>query len=137
MDDVGVPADSGTVHARRRRARVLATAAAVVLLLSGASTHVPHDETTATVGVAVVRPAYQGHYVTTDDVATLQAQGRATTEVLNRELVCQGVELYFDTPDERDAYLTEYAARFPVEPPYLAGDPCSPYRDSPRYVAGG
>ena len=135
MDDVGVPTQDQPVRARRWP-WVLAAAATVVLLLSGASAHARGDETDV-VGVAAVRPAYQGHYVTPDDVATLQAQGLATAEVLNRELVCQGVELYFDTPTERDAYVAGYDARFPNEPPYLAGDPCSPYRDSPAVVAGG
>ena len=70
------------------------------------------------------------------DVAALRAQGLATTSVLNRELVCQGVELFFDTTDQRDAYLADYLDRFPAEPPYLPGDPCRPFRDSPRYVVG-
>jgi hypothetical protein len=88
----------------------------------------------AALATAAVRPAYQGHFVTADEVAELQAQGLAEAPVLNRELACQGVELYFDTADERDAYLAGYVARYPVEPPYLAGDPCRPYRDSPRFA---
>ena len=135
MADVGVPADDGLPRARRRWPWVAGAGALVVLLLTGMGTQ-PRD-TPADAGVIAVRPAYQGHYLTPDDVATLQAQGLATTEVLTRELVCQGVELYFDTADERDAYVAEYTARFPVEPAYLDADPCLPYRDSPRYVAGG
>lgn len=134
MADVDVPADDGFRRARRRWLWALGIVAVVVLLVTGAGARAHDDPTNA--GVTAVRPAYQGHYLTPDDVATLQAQGLATAEVLNRELVCQGVELYFDTAQERDAYVAEYAARFPVEPAYVDADPCLPYRDSPRYVAG-
>ncbi len=133
MDDVAVPRES--VPARPRWFWFLGSGAAIVLLLSGASAHA-HDTGTTGFDATALRPAYQGHYLSPDDVATLQAQGLATTEVVNRELVCQGVELYFDTPAERDAYVTQYTARYPVEPAYLDGDPCAPYRDSPRLVAG-
>lgn len=87
-------------------------------------------------GAVDIRPAYQGHYVTPNDVATLQANGLATASVRNRELTCQGIVLYFDTTSERDEYLAAYVVRFPVEPPYLTGDPCRPYRDSPLFVVG-
>ena len=137
MDDVDVPTRDGTGQARRSWPWVLAATAVVALLLSGASTQPSQDGQTTSVGVAAVRPVYHGQYVTPSDLATLQAQGLATAEVVNRELVCQGVELYFDTSAERDAYLADYDARFPVQPPYLAGDPCSPYRSSPHLVAGG
>ena len=136
MDDVAARTRIESAPARPRWFWFLGVGAAIVLLLSGASAHVRNADTTS-VDTTALRPAYQGHYVTPDDVATLQAQGLATAEVLNRELVCQGVELYFDTPTERDAYVAGYDARFPNEPPYLAGDPCSPYRDSPAVVAGG
>ena len=116
---------------------MLAAAALLVVLLSGASTQAHHGATgPSTLGGIAVRPAYHGEYLTPSDVATLQAEGLATAPVISRELVCQGVELYFDTDAERDAYVADYTARFPVEPPYLAGDPCSPYRDSPHYVDG-
>jgi hypothetical protein len=136
VEDVGVPAGDELLHARARRRRLwlLAAAAAVVVAFSGAGTRAPDEPANA--GVTAVRPAYQGRYLTPGDVATLQAQGLATAEVLNRELACQGVELYFDTAAERDAYVADYAARFPVEPAYVDADPCRPYRDSPRYVAG-
>jgi hypothetical protein len=116
---------------------VLAAAAVLVVLLSGASAQArPGPTGPAALGGIAVRPAYHGRYLTPSDVATLQAEGLATAPVINRELVCQGVELYFDTNAERAAYVADYAARFPVEPPYLAGDPCSPYRGSPHYVDG-
>jgi hypothetical protein len=121
--------------ARLRKASVaLAAVVLVVVVVSAAGSE---GEPTARPTAAAVRPAYQGHYVTQDDVATLQEQGLATASVRTRELACQGIELFFDTSDQRDAYLAEYGSRFPVEPPYLPGDPCRPYRDSPRYVAGG
>lgn len=135
MPDVDVPADERLPRARRRP-WVLAAAGLVVLLLSGAGTRAQDERADTNAGVTAVQPAYRGHYVSPDDVATLQAQGLATAEVLNRELVCQGVELYFDTPAERDAYVAEYTSRFPVEPAYVDADPCLPYRDSPRYVSG-
>lgn len=118
----------------RLRVASVAFAAAVLVVVVAAGNE---TEPTAPPTAAAVRPAYQGHYVTQDDVATLQEQGLATASVRTRELACQGIELFFDTSDQRDAYLAEYGSRFPVEPPYLPGDPCRPYRDSPRYVVGG
>lgn len=133
MDDSGLPDDAP--HARVWW--VLATVAGLVLVGIGAASADGRDAPPAPAAgliVTALRPAYQGHYLTPDDVATLRAGGLATTSVRTRELVCQGIELYFDTVAERDAYLAEYGARFPAEPPYLAGDPCRPFRDSPRYV---
>jgi hypothetical protein len=132
VDDTGVRRD-GPGRVPRRWPWVLAATVVVVLLLSGASFN---DGGTARLGAASLRPVYEGQYVTPLDVATLQEQGLAEAHVVNRELVCQGIELYFNTAAERDAYVAGYDARFPVEPPYLAGDPCRPFRNSPRYVVG-
>ncbi len=127
------PAPGEAAPARRRW--VLVTVAAMLLVVLGAAS-ADGDVRGAGRGDYLIRPAYQGHLLTTADVAALRAQGRAVTSALNRELACQGVELYFDTTDERDAYLADYLSRFPAEPPYLTGDPCRPFRDSPRYIVG-
>jgi hypothetical protein len=122
--------------ARHRRGWILAGVAVLVVLLSGASAQIHGATGPSTLGTIALRPAYHGRYVTPADVATLQSEGLATAPAVNRELVCQGVEVYFDTRAERDAFLADYTARYPVEPPYLAGDPCLPFRDAPRYVDG-
>ncbi len=135
MDDFGVRAD-GESTPGRRRAWVLAGVGLVVVLLSGASTQSGSVEP-STIDTVALRPVYHDRYVTPSDVAWLQTEGLATVPAVNRELVCQGIEVYFDTSAERAAYLADYAARHPVEPAYLAGDPCLPFRDAPRYVDGG
>ncbi len=134
-DVLGSPGDS--IRARRRW--LAAALIGSLLVLMGAAAAYGGGPSRpgssgAAVGAAAVRPAYQGHYVTPDDVATLRAAGLATTSVRNRELTCQGIELFFDTLAERDAYLAAYGSRYPVEPPYLDGDPCRPFRDAPVYV---
>ena len=136
MVDIGVPADGESMPARHRRAWILTAVALLVLLLSGASVHTHGATGPSMLGTIALRPAYHGRYVTPTDIASLQAQGLATASAVNRELVCQDVEAYFDTNAERDAYMADYARRFPVEPPYLAADPCRPFRSSPHYVEG-
>jgi len=134
VDDAGVRADDESMPGRHRRGWVLAGVALVVLLLSGASSHAATAP--SSIGSVALRPVYHDRYISLTDVATLQREGLATAPAVNRELVCQGVEVYFDTNAERDAFQASYAARYPVEPAYLAGDPCLPFRDSPRYVDG-
>lgn len=123
----------------RRSPWVVGLAAFVLLTGPGAAiAEGPVVSRTAPAGLAAggLRPAYHGHHVSPNDVAALQSQGKATASAVNRELACQGIELFFDSPGERDAYLAEYGARFPVEPAYVASDPCLPYRDSPQFVTG-
>ena len=136
MDDDGVPWGDQPVPTRHRRGWVLAGIAVLVVLLSGASTQVHGTTGQSTLGTIALRPAYHDRYVSPSEIALLQAHGLATAPAVNRELVCQGVEAYFDTAAERDAYMAGYAARYPVEPPYLAGDPCRPFRGAPQYVQG-
>ncbi len=136
MDDNGVPWDEEPRRARHPRGWILAGVAVLVVLLSGASTQAHSATGPSTIGTIALRPAYHDRYVTPAEITLLQARGMATAPAVNRELVCQGVEAYFDTTAERDAYLADYAARYPVEPPYLAGDPCLPFRAAPQYVQG-
>lgn len=137
MDEHDVLGSADGMRARRRWVAAALIGSLLVLLGAAAAYGgTPSKTPSAEVGVAAVRPAYQGHYVTPDDVATLRAAGLATTSVRNRELTCQGIELFFDTLAERDAYLAEYGTRYPIEPPYLPGDPCRPFRDAPVYVVG-
>ena len=137
MDDSGVPWDGAAPPARHRRGRVVAGIGLLVVLLSGAGTQAHGSTGPSTLGTVALRPAYHDRYVTPAEIALLQAHGLATAPAVNRELVCQGVEAYFDTTAERDAYQAAYATRHPVEPPYLAGDPCLPFRGAPQYVQGG
>jgi hypothetical protein len=134
VDDDDVRWDDEPAPAHHRRAWILAAVAVLVVLLSGASTQTHSATGPSTIGTIALRPAYHGRYVTPADVAMLQSHGLATAPAVDRELVCQGVEVYFDTNAERDAYLADYAARYPVEPPYLAGDPCRPFRGAAQYV---
>lgn len=136
MDDDGVPWGNEPMPARRRRGWVLVGIGLLVVLLSGASTQAHGATGPSTLDTIALRPAYHDRYVSLAEIAMLQAHGLATDPVVNRELVCQGVEAYFDTTAERDAYLAGYAARYPVEPPYLAADPCLPFRGAPQYVQG-
>jgi hypothetical protein len=136
VDDNGVRWDDEPAPARHKRGWVLAAVAVLVILLSGASTQIHGATGPSTLGTIALRPAYHGRYVTPADVAMLQSHGLATAPAVDRELVCQGVEVYFDTKAERDAYLADYATRYPVEPPYLAGDPCRPFRGAAQYVGG-
>ncbi len=134
-DELPLPAPGDSPRARRRWMAVVAGALLILVVGAASADGAVRAAPGASAGDLYIRPAYQGHFVTPDDVAALQAQGLARASVLNRELVCQGVELYFDTTDQRDAYVADYLSRFPAEPPYLTGDPCRPYRDSPRLVA--
>ncbi|OJV80864.1 MAG: hypothetical protein BGO37_15130 [Cellulomonas sp. 73-92] len=136
MDDDGVSWGDEPVPARHRRGWVLASVAALVVLLSGAGTQAHGATGPSTLRTMALRPAYHDQYVSPSEIALLQAHGLATAPAVTRELVCQGVEAYFDTTAERDAYMAGYAARYPVEPPYLAGDPCLPFRSAPQYVQG-
>jgi hypothetical protein len=124
------------MQSRHRRGWIVTAVVVLVVLLSGASVQTHGATGPSTLGTGGLRPVYHGQYITPRDVATLQAQGLATSSEVNRELVCQGVELYFDSNAQRAAYLADYAKRFPTEPPYLAGNPCSPFRNSPSYAAG-
>lgn len=84
-----------------------------------------------------LRPVYQGHYITMNEVAALQKKGKAMGSVVNEELACQGITLYFDTGAEVDAYNKDFNARHPVTAaptPRPTTDPCAKYTDSPRYV---
>ena len=84
-----------------------------------------------------LRPVYQGHYLTMNEVAALQKKGKAMGSVVNEELACQGITLYFDTGAEVDAYNKDFNARHPVTAaptPRPTTDPCAKYTDSPRYV---
>lgn len=143
MNDDDVLTQEWRTRPARRWPWVLVAAVAAFLVVGGVWVHRGGDSATVgpagSAGVAVgsVRPAYDGRYVTAQEVAALQAQGLATKAALTRELVCQGVELYFDTSAERDAYLSDYAARYPVQPAYVDANPCLPYAGSPRYVDQG
>lgn len=138
-------------HPRRQPARrisaIVSIAAAAVLVTGGAAlaSHVlggpsiwRQDDGSVAIDGSALRPAYQGRYLTADELADLQAQGLATISANNRELACQGITLYFDTDAQWQAYLDDFEARDTGDAatPAAGSDPCEPYADSPRYVTG-
>ncbi len=141
--DKDAPADG---RVRRRRAGIaVAVAAATGLLTGGAAPAAREpgvggiwrqDDGSVAIDVSALRPAYQGRYLTPDELASLESDGRATVSATNRELACQGITLYFDTEAEWAAYLADFEARHAGDAVTLApgADPCAPYADSPRYV---
>jgi hypothetical protein len=86
----------------------------------------------------LLRPAYEGRYLTEAELAALQSHGRASASANNEELACQGITLYFDTEAQRDAYNTDFDARYPSNSSRPtaspSADPCMAYTSAPRYV---
>lgn len=137
---------SASKHARRRGRTALGVALAAVAL-SGGAAFAAHElgvgpiwlqgDGSVAVDGSQLRPAYEGRYLSTSELATLQGQGKAMMGVVNRELACQGISLYFDTDAEWQAYLDDYEVRHGQDEATSlvpGADPCDPYVDSPRYV---
>lgn len=145
MDEIGREKPS---RPARRVGTVAAVTTAVVLVTGGAAmaSHVlggpsiwRQDDGSVAIDGSTLRPAYQGRYLNADELADLQDQGLATIGANNRELACQGITLYFDTDAQWQAYLDDFEARDTGDAatPAAGSDPCEPYADSPRFVAGG
>ncbi len=137
-----------TVTPRRARARkrVLGLAGGIsialaagggVVAVAGTPAVFKQSNGAVVVDTASTRPAYDGKILTGSELASLNAQGKATFSINAREAACQGVELFFDTKAELDSYAQELDARDRVR--RAAGtatgaDPCAAYADAPRFV---
>lgn len=92
--------------------------------------------------VSKLQIAYHGGIITSAELRQLNDQGRAMVGVHNRELSCQGIALYFDTPKEADVYGQEFSERqrMRVNQENRSGlqqgpaDPCATYRNAPQFV---
>lgn len=136
---------SRETKARRRRVTrpaILASFIAVALVGGGAvaTTNTIWRQPDGTVAIdgSALRPVYHGRYLSQVELKSLEVQGKATVSANNRELACQGISLYFDTPVERDAYLADFETRnegYSHSPSSPVVDVCDPYRGGPRFVS--
>ena len=87
----------------------------------------------------VLRPVYQGRYVSPSERAELERNGLALSAVVTIETACQGVMLLYDTDEEADQRFSEFWTRHQDEllapsTPGDTSDPCEPYAGSPSFV---
>ena len=127
-----------TVVAVAGVAAALTGGAAVLHLATGGSV-VPQGNGQYAIDGSTLRPVYQGRYVSLNELEHLKSEGKATTSVNNAELACQGISLYFDTDEQLQAYMDDFAARdaqYKAARPSISPTegPCVLYADAPRYV---
>jgi hypothetical protein len=56
-------------------------------------------------------PLYYGERLSVGQIVKLNEQGKAMAAVVNIEAACHGVDLYFDTQAEADAYGADFVSR--------------------------
>ncbi len=97
------------------------------------------DDGSVAIDGVQLRPAYEGHYLSSNELKDLQAHGKAMASANDPALACQGISLYFDTEAERDAYNADFDARYPIGSDQRGAgeDPCAPYADWPSFVTLG
>ncbi len=133
-------------EAARRRRRVWGVSAVATLMLGGVGGGMaiaqghgiergPGGETV--IDNDALSPAYQGHKITSEELAQLKSRGLARSAVSNAELACRGVILYFDTDAEADRYISDFAERHPISERVAnrEGDLCALYTDAPEFPA--
>ena len=145
MDEIGREQPSRPAW---RLGTVVATTTTAVLVTGGAAlaSHVlggpsiwRQDDGSVAIDGSTLRPAYEGRYLTADDSPTCRTRAWRRSARTTVELACQGITLYFDTDAQWQAYLDDFEARDTGDAatPAAGSDPCEPYADSPRFVAGG
>jgi hypothetical protein len=133
-------------HRPARRRSVIAGVAIAGVLLTGGAAWAIHagavsrnDDGSVAIDGGQLRPVYDGAYVTQDQLAGLQKQGKAMLGLNNRELACQGITLYLDTEDQVQAVTDDFNHRHPItslatHTPGDPSDPCAAFTDAPHYV---
>ncbi|MDQ1724768.1 MAG: hypothetical protein QOG52_1796 [Frankiaceae bacterium] len=139
---VTAPQHNGQPSWRRsRRVWVAALVAGLVVTAGGVAAEAGspavsrNENGVVGIDLSQVRAVYEGHYISYAEVQKLNDSGRAMVSVNNRELACQGISLYFDTEDQRQAYIRDFEVRNKaIDRSATTGDPCAPFANSPRFA---